>query len=205
MKTIMFLAFSVLSFLTNPVFSHDTLVPIHPKGCDNEMMTRLCNSKDVQNCYTCVHVDRDVEVCVPVYNHQLGTLERFPVREWNCSIHRHIQPVPPVTEEIEIEDKLEELIDVISDVLDEEDDINDIENILHNDNHFVPFSIRSFRTSVETRGCGGLKLKCILHKTCRNLVKEMKECNNDPVCMVRLIGNTDDEHFLRLVECLNGN
>ena len=199
MKTFMFLVLSVMSIMTSPVFSHDTLVPIlpiQPKGCDNELMTRLCNSKTVQDCYSCIHIDRDVEICVPVYNHQLGTLDRFPSGEWNCSIHRHIQPVPPIIEEKE--DKSEELIDVISDVLDEEDVVNYIENISNNDNNFVPqMSIRS--------GCGGLKLKCILHKACRKLVKEMKECDNDPVCMVRLLGNTDDEQFLQLVECLNGN
>jgi len=44
-----------------------------------------------------------------------------------------------------------------------------------------------------------------LRKSCRNLLKDLKNCENEPMCMIQLIAGNNDEHFLRLVECMNGN
>lgn len=203
MKTFMMMILSVLSLLTAPVLSinnnnnNDKLVSIHPHGCDNEMMTKMCHSNTVNTCYSCIRFETDVEVCVPVFNNHhreyKNPLDRFPSSEWNCTIHRHEELKPENNEE----DDIEEFIDVLGEVLEE---LDEVEEILQNERHFMPHS--SFSSSFFN-GCGGEKLKCMLHKNCRNFIKKLKECNNDIRCIVQLISGTNDEHFLRLVECMS--
>lgn len=232
MKSIVFLILSALSILVAPVLSSEdvptveNLVAIHPHGCDNEMMYKLCHqSNTVSECYSCVRTSSNVgvhehEVCVPIFknNHEYkNPLDRFPSHDWNCTIHRHeeIKPVEPIVkpedDETDDEQVLEEFVDVLGEILSE---LDEVEEILHkgehqHNNHFIPHvvsatpSLNNFNTLGN--GCGGEKFKCLLRKSCRNLLKDLKNCENEPMCMIQLIAGTNDEHFLRLVECMNGN
>ena len=226
MKSFLFMILSALSLLTTPVLSN--YVAIHPHGCDNEMMYKLCHNSDkVNECYTCVRTSTNVglyehEVCVPVfkYNHEYkNPLDRFPSHDWNCTLHRYeeIKPVEPVVKpdvdehENDDEQVLEEFVDVLGEILSE---LDEVEEILHkgehqHDNHFFPHIVSAIPSSNNFNtlgnGCGGEKFKCLLRKSCRNLLKDLKNCENEPVCMIQLIAGTNDEHFLRLVECMNGN
>jgi hypothetical protein len=81
MKALFFLLLSTLGFLS-----------VDSYGCSNENMNQLCLSKFVVNCYTCEHLVpiKDVlnPVCVPLFHHNLGILENYPVDKWNCTIYR---------------------------------------------------------------------------------------------------------------------
>jgi hypothetical protein len=211
---------SALSLLTTPVLSN--LVAIHPHGCDNEMMYKLCHNSDkVSECYTCVRTSTNMglyehEVCVPVfkYNHEYkNPLDRFPSHDWNCTLHQHNEDFKPVEPIIKPDDDqvLEDFVDVLGEILSE---LDEVEEILHkdeynHDNHFLPHVVsavpHSNNFNTLGNGCGGEKFKCMLRKSCRNLLKDLKNCENEPTCMIQLIAGTNDEHFLRLVECMNGN
>ena len=53
----------------------------------------------------------------------------------------------------------------------------------------------------ETLGCGSEKFKCMLKKSCRNLVKQLENCGQDMICTYSIISGTDNESFLNLVKC----
>lgn len=55
----------------------------------------------------------------------------------------------------------------------------------------------------ETLGCGKEKFKCILKKSCRNLLKQLDDCDKDQMCIFNLVvQNSDNEAFNNLVKCM---
>ena len=85
MKNILFFfltAFSSLGFYQADAY----------KGCEDKRMTELCLTKTVENCYTCVNTEPTKfirpPVCVPIFHHNLGTLENYPSNKWNCTVYR---------------------------------------------------------------------------------------------------------------------
>jgi hypothetical protein len=55
----------------------------------------------------------------------------------------------------------------------------------------------------ETLGCGSEKLKCMLKKSCRNLIKQFNDCDKDISCIYSLIiQNSSNETFQDLVKCI---
>jgi hypothetical protein len=120
MKKVSFFILSILSLITN-VSSF--------KGCENDQMNELCQSKAVDHCYTCVEVTKETyphpPVCVPVFHNNLGVLENYPRDHWNCTIYRPTIITDPIQEAIDQTNKLEKeicLIDeFISDLCEHED------------------------------------------------------------------------------------
>ena len=53
-----------------------------------------------------------------------------------------------------------------------------------------------------TMGCGTEKFKCMLKKSCRNLVREVENCNQDQSCVYNIVTGTHNEDFLKLFSCL---
>ena len=51
-------------------------------------------------------------------------------------------------------------------------------------------------------GCGSQKFKCMLSRSCRELVNRLKDCNEDLACIYNLITSTQNEKFLNLVNCM---
>jgi len=52
-------------------------------------------------------------------------------------------------------------------------------------------------------GCGKEKFKCILKKSCRQLIKRLDECEKDILCITNLImENSDNNEFNDLVKCI---
>ena len=171
-----------LSLLVIPMFSAENLVAIHPHGCDNKMMHKLCHSDEVNECYTCVKNDTNTEVCVPIFknNHEYkNPLDRFPSTIWNCTIHRHDRN----------ENKTEQFVNE-----------KIVYEIFHNKKEHE-FPIYSSYLS----DCIKEKLNCMLSKSCRKLIKELNVCASDSNCIMNLISTTNDENFLGLVKCKNVN
>jgi hypothetical protein len=55
----------------------------------------------------------------------------------------------------------------------------------------------------ETLGCGKEKFKCILKKSCRQLLKQLDDCDKDQMCIFNLVvQNGDNEAFSNLVKCM---
>ena len=55
----------------------------------------------------------------------------------------------------------------------------------------------------ETLGCGSEKFKCMLKKSCRNLIKQFNDCDKDISCIYSLIiQNSSNEIFQDLVKCM---
>lgn len=64
-----------------------------------------------------------------------------------------------------------------------------------------------FHNDFETLSCGREKFRCLLKKDCRNLLKQLDNCNNDLVCTLTLLyqvsqNNDDHDEFLNLVKCM---
>ena len=64
-----------------------------------------------------------------------------------------------------------------------------------------------FHKDFETLSCGREKFRCLLKKDCRNLLKQLDNCNNDLVCTLTLLyqvsqNNDDHDEFLNLVKCM---
>lgn len=58
----------------------------------------------------------------------------------------------------------------------------------------------------ETLGCGSEKFRCMLKKSCRNLVKKIENCKQqDMTCVYGVISGTDNESFLKLAKCMFSN
>lgn len=61
-----------------------------------------------------------------------------------------------------------------------------------------------FQRNFETLSCGGKKLKCMLKKSCRNLVKQLDDCDKDVLCIfnVMLTQGPQNDTFQDLVKCM---
>ncbi len=273
MKSLLFTLFGIIAFFS-PSLAYD---------CKTEKMTQLCLSPAVEQCYNCVKnvvrhddvIDHKISVCVPVFHNQLGALENYPSKVWNCTMFRHEHnednehrhPIDPVIidndeDNSDVEDKIEDKIDNdIEDKVDDEiDQIDDIVDMIFDSlNHNIqlesvnseglypacsgpicskegwqfqksdfgkdwcglgdckPYGRKyycSFPTNCakktnahefETLGCGSEKFKCMLKKSCRNLVKQFENCDQDMVCAYGIISGTDNESFLKLVKCMLPN
>ena len=60
----------------------------------------------------------------------------------------------------------------------------------------------NFRNDFHTLGCGMEKFKCMLKKSCRNLVNQLEKCDKDQICIYTVISQSDNETFNKLVECM---
>lgn len=240
------IAFFVLSLLS--LFSLGSAF----KGCENKQLNELCQSKVIDNCYTCVKVINDYgyphpPVCVPVFHHSYGTLDNYPRDKWNCTVYRPTLPEPEISykedkdeEELE-EDIIEEVNDEVSSaVIDElENEANVVEGICQIDEFIYEMCdkkdnngfclIASYihdmcnvnttkskellsqnnehneEREFQTMGCGSEKFKCMLKKSCRNLVKSLDKCDDDLVCIYNIIVSDDianNETFQNLVKCM---
>lgn len=55
----------------------------------------------------------------------------------------------------------------------------------------------------QVLGCGKEKFKCVLKKSCRQLIKRLDECEKDISCITSLImENSDNKEFNDLVKCI---
>jgi len=294
------------------------------KGCGSIQMNELCQDKIVDRCYTCIRVENDYRyphppVCVPVFQHNLGVLDNYPVDKWNCTMY-HPTPVNPQVEnddeeDVEMMEKIANYLsdqdsDKISTELIKEDEAIDeltseerfiknvctidefifemcheqdnngfcmIASFIHdmcnadgssNDNsrvvslesietqgklysactgsicrkegwfyrgdHFgkewcgmgkckeyfgnrvlcdfptncgkkinaLSVQSETFQREFETLGCGSEKFKCMLKKSCRNLVKQLDNCDKDLDCVYGVISSTDNKQFHDLVGCM---
>ena len=55
----------------------------------------------------------------------------------------------------------------------------------------------------ETLGCGKEKFKCILKNSCRNLLKQLDDCEKDQTCIFNLVvQNGNNEAFSNLIKCM---
>lgn len=149
MKSLLFTLFGIVAFFS-PSLAY----------CNTEKMTQLCLSPAVDQCYNCVKnvvlhndaIDHKISICVPVFHNQLGALENYPSKVWNCTMFRHDQnednehrhPIDPVIIdndednsdiEDEVEDKIEnDIDDEVDDEIDQIDDIVDMifDSLNHN-------------------------------------------------------------------------
>ena len=130
------IAFFVLSLLS--LFSLGSAF----KGCESKQLNELCQSKVIDNCYTCVKVMNDYgyphpPVCVPVFHHSYGILDNYPRDKWNCTLYRPTLPEPqiPDKDDEDEEDFKEDIVEEVNDevssaVIDElENEANVVEGI----------------------------------------------------------------------------
>jgi hypothetical protein len=54
-------------------------------------------------------------------------------------------------------------------------------------------------------GCGKEKFKCILNKECRNLVKSLKECDEEFGCIYQIVSTNSNDMFIKLANCMYHN
>jgi hypothetical protein len=143
MKSLLFTLLGIVAFFS-PSLAYD---------CKTEKMTQLCLSPAVDQCYNCVKnvvlhddvIDHTLSVCVTVFHNQLGALENYPSKVWNCTMFRHdhseddehSHPIDPVIigngeDESYIVDKVEDKIDdeIEDEVDDEIDRIDDIVDMI---------------------------------------------------------------------------
>lgn len=64
---------------------------------------------------------------------------------------------------------------------------------------------QEFSNKVTTLACNKEKFKCMLHKECRELIRDIQECKNNNACMFSVIVDADDKNFLDLVKCMHPN
>ena len=57
---------------------------------------------------------------------------------------------------------------------------------------------------IEVMSCGKQKFKCMLSKGCRNLLRQIEECNNDYTCMYPIFSSSSNEAFNNLANCMYG-
>jgi hypothetical protein len=60
----------------------------------------------------------------------------------------------------------------------------------------------TFQNEFHTLGCGFEKLKCMLKKSCRNMVKQLENCKGDQMCLYTVISKNTNENFRDLVSCM---
>jgi hypothetical protein len=269
MKSLLFTLFGIIALFT-PSLSFD---------CKNEKMNELCLSPAVDCCYTCVKnvvrhdevVDHKLSICVPVFHNQLGALDNYPSKEWNCTLFRHnpssdndhshpVDPLPPVVDDEEqFDNDVEDEIDTIDDVVDMIfDSINhniksenyETEGILFpacfgpiclkqgwqfhktefgkdwcglgncyvvNKKYYCTYptncgnskkgdihvyNVNDYHDFETLGGCGAEKFKCMLKKSCRNLVKQLENCDEDALCIYGVVTGTENESFINLVKCM---
>lgn len=102
------------------------------KGCESERMNELCQSEIVDHCYTCVKNHdgeiRDIvyphpPVCVPVFHNNLGVLDNYPVKQWNCTLYRP-------TSEVFDEDMANIASEISNDAFEFQEELNDEETFV---------------------------------------------------------------------------
>jgi len=97
------------------------------KGCESTQMNELCQDKIVDRCYTCIRVNKDIRyphppVCVPVFQHNLGVLDNYPVDKWNCTMYRPTPVNPQVENDYDNDDEEDvEMMEKIADYLSDKD------------------------------------------------------------------------------------
>lgn len=64
---------------------------------------------------------------------------------------------------------------------------------------------QELNTKITTLSCNKEKFKCMLHKDCRDLIKDVQECKNNNACMISVVLGADDKNFLDLVSCMHPN
>ncbi len=62
-----------------------------------------------------------------------------------------------------------------------------------------------YHNEFKTLGCGLEKFKCMLKKSCRNLIKQLEKCDKDQSCIFSILMQNDDETFLKLTKCMFAN
>jgi hypothetical protein len=64
---------------------------------------------------------------------------------------------------------------------------------------------QELNSKITTLSCNKEKFKCMLHKDCRDLIKDLQECKNNNACMFSVVLGADDKNFLDLVSCMHPN
>jgi hypothetical protein len=57
----------------------------------------------------------------------------------------------------------------------------------------------------HTMGCGKEKFKCLLNKECRELVKRLKDCEEDFACIYQVVSINSNDLFIKLANCMYHN
>ena len=189
-------------------------------ACTSPNMNKLCTTeKIVDHCYSCRHNDVNmIEHCVPIFHNHLGALDNFPSKTWNCTLYRpseNTEDDNQVESDQQIIDNICEIDNFIYDMCHQQDNngfcmiasfIHDMCERGSELDEESGFGIKNYQVSehkFETLGCGSEKLKCMIKKSCRNLIKQFNDCDKDISCIYSLIiQNSSDENFQNLVKCI---